>query len=561
MRFGPPSTPTPGVTPNDPKGFIQCHNVSLGNAKDGLGVPFPGKPNAGANPNNITQTEDCLFLDIYVPKSVLDSRPLVANVPTIVWFYGGGFVSGAKNGPGVNNPLYTGLGALNSAKSFNKDVIFVAGNYRLGAFGWLAGSYMEKHGLPNAGLADQRLLLQWVQNHIYKVGGDKTQVSAWGESAGAGSILHHLVMNDGKQDPYFSKAMLQSPGFQIQWDREGTVNDTYTGFATSVPGCPSGDITCLRKLPIDDGSLTQANVEYATSYRVKTGQIPFGPAADGSVIKHLPANEFLGKLYNRNIKSLLVSHVGDEAEIFVPDFATADARFTTFVSNFMPQQALSTQRNDIYNQYSKQKFPLVKDRFKAVIRDGSFTCNTRQLFDAYRATSTSTYMLYYNINYEYWGIQIFPPVHAIDLLPLFRNPEIDYEAFLIDLVKQLGKWDWRFKYVAPKAAKFYAEFAPKYQSYLVAHAIFGDPNLGSFKGFPWPTATYTASSTSVSGVQQATVPTPSFHIVADEINTSANCDFWAKIAAQIDPVGNDKAVPELENVTVGEVGEEGKVEL
>lgn len=294
MRFGPPSTPTPGVTPNDPKGFIQCHNVSLGNAKDGLGVPFPGKPNAGANPNNITQTEDCLFLDIYVPKSVLDSRPLVANVPTIVWFYGGGFVSGAKNGPGVNNPLYTGLGALNSAKSFNKDVIFVAGNYRLGAFGWLAGSYMEKHGLPNAGLADQRLLLQWVQNHIYKVGGDKTQVSAWGESAGAGSILHHLVMNDGKQDPYFSKAMLQSPGFQIQWDREGTVNDTYTGFATSVPGCPSGDITCLRKLPIDDGSLTQANVEYATSYRVKTGQIPFGPAADGSVIKHLPANEFLG---------------------------------------------------------------------------------------------------------------------------------------------------------------------------------------------------------------------------------------------------------------------------
>ena len=41
---------------------------------------------------------------------------------------------------------------MNAAKAFDHDVMFVAENYRLGAFGWLAGQYMEKYGTLNAGL-------------------------------------------------------------------------------------------------------------------------------------------------------------------------------------------------------------------------------------------------------------------------------------------------------------------------------------------------------------------------------------------------------------------------
>lgn len=91
-------------------------------------------------------------------------------------------------------------------------MIFVTGNYRLGALGWLSGTTMEKNGAPNVGLWDQRAVFSWVQSYISLLGGDPTKVTAMGESAGAGSIIHHLVAEGGTLDPMFTKAIIQSPG-------------------------------------------------------------------------------------------------------------------------------------------------------------------------------------------------------------------------------------------------------------------------------------------------------------------------------------------------------------
>lgn len=68
--------------------------------------------------------------------------------------------------------------------------VFVAMNYRTGAFGWLAGpSLQAEGGVSNAALYDQRLAIQWVREKIHLFGGDPNRITLVGESAGGGSIM------------------------------------------------------------------------------------------------------------------------------------------------------------------------------------------------------------------------------------------------------------------------------------------------------------------------------------------------------------------------------------
>ena len=117
---------------------------------------------------------------------------------------------------------------------------------------------MERDGLPNAGLYDQRAVLQWIQDYIHLVGGDKTKVSAWGESAGAGSIMHHLTAFGGTRDPLFSRAVLQSPAFQLKCDRKGDLEATFQNF-TALAGCAGEGLACLRAANAQ--ALDEANVK------------------------------------------------------------------------------------------------------------------------------------------------------------------------------------------------------------------------------------------------------------------------------------------------------------
>lgn len=126
------------------------------------------------------ENEDCLFLDVYVPKKVFNAacngRERAKLKPVLVWIYGGGYTSGSKN----LNP--SGL-----IERSDDGILFVAMNYRLGALGFMAGPTFQQGGTANAGLYDQRFALEWVQKNIHLFGGDKTKVTVLGESAGGGS--------------------------------------------------------------------------------------------------------------------------------------------------------------------------------------------------------------------------------------------------------------------------------------------------------------------------------------------------------------------------------------
>lgn len=139
--------------------------------------------------------ESCLYLNVFVPTKRGNE-----SLPVAVWFYGGGWETGA-----TSFSFYNGSNILYR----RNDLIIVTVNYRLGALGFLASSSQGIGG--NFGLLDQRFALSWVQESISAFGGDPARVTIWGESAGSASVANHLVMK--RSWPYFDAAILESGPF------------------------------------------------------------------------------------------------------------------------------------------------------------------------------------------------------------------------------------------------------------------------------------------------------------------------------------------------------------
>lgn len=91
-------------------------------------------------------------------------------------------------------------------------VVGVSLNYRVGIWGFLQSFDLLREGSSNAGLLDQRLGLQWIQENIASFGGDPDKVVVWGESAGAQSIAYQMFSYEGRDDGLYRGAILESGG-------------------------------------------------------------------------------------------------------------------------------------------------------------------------------------------------------------------------------------------------------------------------------------------------------------------------------------------------------------
>jgi carboxylesterase type B len=77
-------------------------------------------------------------------------------------------------------------------------MIGVSINYRVSAFGFLAGSEVLEAGIANNGFRDQRLALRWINENVKSFGGDPTKVTIWGESSGAESVSAQVLAYNGE---------------------------------------------------------------------------------------------------------------------------------------------------------------------------------------------------------------------------------------------------------------------------------------------------------------------------------------------------------------------------
>jgi len=225
--------------------------------------------------NPASEDEDCLYLNVWAPSAAKD-------LPVMVWIHGGGNVNGSASelvpysDPAALEYFYDGEALA------RKQVVLVSINYRLGVFGFLSHPELDEPGAPsgNQGLWDQLAALQWVQKNAAKFGGDPTNVTIFGESAGSHDVCLHVASAKGAG--LFHRAISQSGGCTTVASTKQQAEAAATTLASSLGCAASGVAACLRTKDVP--SLLMAA---STLPPTPTGRI-VGPTVDGDFLTAQP---------------------------------------------------------------------------------------------------------------------------------------------------------------------------------------------------------------------------------------------------------------------------------
>lgn len=217
--------------------------------------------------------EDCLFLNVMTP-----AWPAKEPLPVMVWLHGGG-----NEGGTASSPLYKD-GTL-----VQHGIVLVTVNYRLGVFGFLAHPELTRESphktSGNYGLMDHIAALHWVQDNIAKFGGDPSNVTVFGQSAGAQDTSY--LMTSPLAKGLFHKAIVESGA----------------GLNPNLPSLSESELrgeklAALLKAPAGNGALaylrqlTTGELLKAVENRDPKEPAAAEPNVDGRVLVHLPAEVF-----------------------------------------------------------------------------------------------------------------------------------------------------------------------------------------------------------------------------------------------------------------------------
>ncbi|KXN87286.1 Lipase 2 [Leucoagaricus sp. SymC.cos] len=295
-------------------------------------------------------SEDCLFGNIYIPINTTINDKL----PVMVWFHGGGFQSDSTHDAPPEMIMHSSA----------RPMIFASFEYRLGPLGWIGGTQIHDDGDLNAGFLDQRAALRWLQRYIGQFGGDNNKVTIWGQSAGAGSTMFHvisfifrsslsysqalsqLIANGGDTEGLFHAAMGDSPSlsFVPSFNEDYDIN-LFNQYA-ELAGCGNqGDnaLKCLR-------SASTEALALASSLLI-ANLFLYAPILDGRLIKERPVEAFNAGHFAR-VPVLFGSNTDDGAHwstgISDPSANTGTPNATEdTVFNFFHGQYATAIRNSI----------------------------------------------------------------------------------------------------------------------------------------------------------------------------------------------------------------------
>jgi para-nitrobenzyl esterase len=285
------TTPRPALAPDDATNWKLCVQMPTELRPLLAGAPPPG-------------SEDCLYLNVFTPGNTTAS----SNLPVMVWVHGGAFFIGS-------GATYDG-----SALAAKTNSIVVTINYRLGPLGFLAlpSVRQEDSTAGNLGLLDQVEALKWVKANIAAFGGNRNNVTIFGESAGGMSVLSLLQSPRVRGQGLVHKVIAQSAPYLAAFPNVNDLNGATEAFAARLGcgwqasgGTAAAQATCMRSRSVRD---LAAHSESSLIIFKETGPLTFAPSVDGVVLTQNPLDAFKSGSFER--VPVMVGTTKNEARLF-----------------------------------------------------------------------------------------------------------------------------------------------------------------------------------------------------------------------------------------------------
>lgn len=356
-------------------------------------------PNPLQMSKSMRMSEDCLYLNIWVPEMELSkNKPL----PVMVWIYGGSYSTG---GIGKHGAMYTDYDGTQIAK--DTGCIVVAVNYRLNVFGFLDFSGFNHHFARNLGLKDIISALKWIHKNIAAFGGDKDNVTLFGQSAGGALIAALLNIPDAQ--PYFHKSIVQSACLESFYTPEQAAQTA--GKYLKLMGIREDEVQELCTLDTD--SLLAPIKALTDDTRKKIiGICTFNPVVDGEFLIDFPTKG----TYRKNGKPLLIGSNHEEARMFVVLNKEWQKDLLEKMLPFMNEE----QRIKISGGYAD--FP-GKDANSSLLTDSMYTVPKYRFADAY-AKENEVYVYRFDYFAGLFQLMNLKSCHAEEVFLLFGKNKV-----------------------------------------------------------------------------------------------------------------------------------------
>ncbi|KAH7035827.1 Alpha/Beta hydrolase protein [Microdochium trichocladiopsis] len=231
------------------------------------------------------QSEDCLYINIYAPL-----KPVDKGLPVFVYIPGGGFTGGGSDS------LYK---IPDQWIQRSQTHVVVIMNYRVNIFGFPNAAAQPL----NAGLLDQRLVVEWVRDNIAAFGGSPKKITLWGQSAGASSVGSYGYAYP--KDPIVTGLIADSGAAGVASGAGGpTAFSTFAGFVGCGNLAAKEQLACLQKVDAkqiqqtlsfgNTGTRFTPGADNVTSFANYTERIQKGLIANLPMITGSNTNEGAG---------------------------------------------------------------------------------------------------------------------------------------------------------------------------------------------------------------------------------------------------------------------------